>query len=61
MTVKAPVPIDKQTKRQRKAWHNRKRGSWGDVVPVTRVVPDGKAYRRQDARRAERRAMNREE
>ena len=54
------IPLRKQTKRRQKAANSSRRAGWGDVVPVTRVVPSGKSYRRQDTRRAERKAMTTE-
>lgn len=36
------VPLDKQSKKKRKAYHQMKRGSWGQVVPVTRVMKNKK-------------------
>ncbi len=55
--MKPMIPLRKQTKRRQKEVHSRKRASWGDVLPVTRVMPDGRAYRRRDAKQAERKAM----
>ncbi len=54
------IPLRKQAKRRQKAANSSRRAGWGDVVPVTRVVPSGKSYRRQDTRRAERKAMTTE-
>lgn len=48
------VPLDKQSKKKRKAYHQMKRGSWGQVVPVTRVMKNKKAYDRKERRREER-------
>ncbi len=59
--MKLMIPLQKQTKRRQKAAHSRKRASWGDVVPVTRVIPGKKTYRRTDSKRLERKAMLREE
>ena len=58
--MKPMIPLRKQTKRRQKAANSSRRAGWGDVVPVTRVVPGGKTYRRQDTRRAERKAMTAE-
>ena len=41
------VPLNKQSKKQQKAYHQRKRGRWGDIRPVTRVVESKKAYSRE--------------
>ncbi|MBQ3263123.1 MAG: hypothetical protein IJH52_08105 [Oscillospiraceae bacterium] len=52
------IPLAKQSKKKQKQYHAQRRGSWGDVSPVTRVEPDRKKYDRsrekQAARRAER-------
>ena len=54
--MKGFVPVKKQTKRRQKAFHALKRASWGSVVPVSRVIPSGKAYDRRAGKRAEREA-----
>ncbi len=59
--VKPMVPLGKQTKRRQKEFHSRKRASWGDVVPATRVIPDGRVYRREEAKRRDRKAMLRDD
>lgn len=41
------VPLDKQSKRNRKQHYAAKRGDWGLVNPVTRVVPSKKVYDRK--------------
>lgn len=48
------IPLEKQSKRAQKAQHAKKRISWNGVVPVTRVVPNKKAYDRSRARQADR-------
>lgn len=60
-TVKPLIPLKKQSKRQQKEAHSRRRASWGDVVPATRVIPSGKTYRRRDAKALERKAMARKD
>ena len=50
------IPLDKQSKKQQKAYHKKKRGDWNGVKPVTRVVPGKTGYDRQQARRDERTA-----
>jgi len=45
------VPLKKQSKRAQKEYHARQRGSWNGLNPVTRVVPNGKAYDRNKAKR----------
>ena len=38
------VPLKKQNKRAQKEYHSKKRGSWYGISPVTRSVPNGRAY-----------------
>ena len=38
------IPLEKQSKRAQKAHHDKQRGSWNGVVPVTRVIPNKRAY-----------------
>lgn len=38
------VPLHKQSKKQRKEYNAKQRGSWNGISPVTRIVPNGKAY-----------------
>ena len=40
------VPLEKQSKRKKKKRHAANRGEWG-VNPVTKVVPNMKAYNRK--------------
>ena len=49
------TPIDKMSKKSRKAYHAQQRGSWNGISPVTRIVPNKKAYDRNKARQASRR------
>ena len=48
------VPLEKQSKRARKAHFEKLRGSWGEVVPITRTIPNKKAYDRKRAKQADR-------
>lgn len=50
--MKTNLSAVKMSKRARKALDAQARGDWNGVVPVTRVVPDKKAYDRPRARRA---------
>ena len=52
--MKTNLSAVKMSKRARKALDAQARGDWNGVVPVTRVVPDQKAYDRRRARRADR-------
>ena len=47
-TKKEPfVPISKQSKLNQKKFNDAKRGTWGNVNPVTRTPPNPKAYNRR--------------
>lgn len=48
------IPLEKQSERAQKAHHDKQRGSWNGVVPVTRLIPNKKAYDRSRAKRADR-------
>ena len=41
------VPLDKQTKRKRKEYHAKQRRDWGEISPVTKTMPNLKAYKRK--------------
>lgn len=45
------VPLDKQSKKQRRAYYAARRGGWGPLNPVTRVVPDRREYDRRQAKK----------
>ena len=45
------IPLTKQSKKQQRAFHAAKRGSWNGVNPVTRVVPSKKLYDRNRVKR----------
>ena len=45
------IPLTKQSKKQQRAFHAAKRGSWNGVNPVTRTVPNKKAYDRNRIKR----------
>lgn len=44
------IPVDKLSKKQRKAYYAAKRGSWNGVNPVSRAVPSKKVYNRKQAK-----------
>ena len=48
--TKQTVPLAKQSKRAQRAYHKKRRGTWGALTPVTRTVPSGKAYDRRRAK-----------
>ena len=41
------VPLEKQSKRQRKEYYALQRKTWGELNPVSRTVPSAKAYKRK--------------
>ena len=41
------VSLDKRSKKQQKEYHSKQRRTWGELNPVTRSVPNGKAYNRK--------------
>lgn len=45
------VPYEKLSKKAKKQYDAKKRGSWGNVCPVTRCETDRRAYRRHDKHR----------
>ena len=47
------IPLKKQSKRAQKEYHDKQRGSWNGVVPITRVIPNKKAYDRKRAKQAD--------
>lgn len=49
--MKQFVSLDKQSKKAQKEYHAKQRGSWYGLNPVTRIVPNRKAYSRNAAKR----------
>ena len=45
------VPIEKQSKRKQKEFNSSQRRDWGSINPVTRKVPNLKAYDRKKSKR----------
>lgn len=45
--MKTYISIDKRSKKARKEYYSNQRNIWGQVNPVTRTMPSGKAYNRQ--------------
>lgn len=41
------IPLEKRSKREQKEHFTARRGSWGDVNPVTKKSPNPKAYNRK--------------
>lgn len=54
MAVKKLVPIQKMSKKAQKEYHAQQRGTWNGLSPVTRIVPNGKAYDRNRVKKADR-------
>lgn len=48
------VPLKKQSKRAQKEFHNKQRGSWYGISPVTRTVPSRRLYDRKRIKREDR-------
>ncbi len=48
------VPIGKQNKKKQKEFNAKQRKTWGELKPVTRTVPNGKAYDRKKLKASER-------
>jgi rare lipoprotein A (peptidoglycan hydrolase) len=48
------IPLEKMSKKKRKEYHAKQRGSWYGMSPVTRVVPSGKTYDRSRMKQAAR-------
>lgn len=49
------VPMEKQSKKAQREYHSKQRGSWNGLCPVTRTVPNKKAYDRNRMKTADRR------
>ena len=45
--MKQYVTLDKRSKRAQKGYHAKQRRTWGELNPVTRLVPSGKLYNRK--------------
>lgn len=54
MSVKKLVLIQKMSKKAQKEYHARQRRDWNGLSPVTRIVPNGKAYDRNRRKQADR-------
>ena len=48
------IPLEKQSKKARRAFYEQMRGSWNGVNPVTRTVPGKKTYDRNRMKREQR-------
>ena len=56
--MKTFIPLCKQSKKAKKEYFAKKRGSWNGLSPVTRVVPSRKAYNRRRAKQETRGLMD---
>ena len=52
------VPIGKQSKKKQKEFNAKQRKTWGEFSPVTRTVPNGKAYNRKKLKNSEQRSSS---
>lgn len=46
IAVEKVTPVNKMSKKARKAFHAKKRGTWHGISPVTRIASSGKGYDR---------------
>ena len=53
--MKKWTPVEKRTKKEKKAYYAKERGSWGVISPVSRTVPSMKAYDRNRQKKRDRR------
>lgn len=51
------IPLEKRSKRDRRAYYSDNRNDWNGVVPVTRVIPGKKGYDRNRQRGVDRRTL----
>ena len=54
ISMEKMIPIKKQTKKSQKAYYDRKRGTWGNIDPVSKVIESKKIYKRNRSKRRER-------
>ena len=52
--MKQMIPLKKQSKKAQKEQHAKQRGSWYGICPITRTVPNGKAYDRNRVKQEDR-------
>lgn len=45
------ISLDKRSKKERKAYYSSMRCGWNGLNPATRTMPNGKAYKRTQAKR----------
>ena len=44
------LPYEKLSKKKKRELNSKRRGSWGEISPITRKTPNPKAYKRKKAR-----------
>ena len=42
------IPLNKQSKKAQKEYYKQQRNDWGEVNPISKVIPNKKAYKRKD-------------
>lgn len=47
------VPLSEKSKKEQKKFHAMQRRTWGETNPVTRSVPNGKAYNRKKLKQSD--------
>lgn len=52
------IPYSKMSKKAQKEYNAKRRNSWGEMSPVTRIVPNKKAYNRQAFKSEERTSLS---
>lgn len=52
--MKKMIPLKKQTKKNQKAYYDQKRGTWGSIDPVSKVIESKKTYKRNRHKHGER-------
>ncbi len=50
------IPPEKRSKKEQKKLNAKRRRTWGEMSPVTRAVPNGKAYDRKKQKNEDRRS-----
>ena len=51
------VPYSKMSKKAQREYNAKRRNSWGEMSPVTRIVPNKKVYNRQAFKSEERTSL----
>ena len=47
------VPLSKKSKKEQKKFHAMQRSTWNGLNPMTRTVPNGKAYNRKKLKQSD--------